>query len=226
VFSRAAVYIPPPRPRLQAIGRKKRPNRHWRARIDTGAHQTGMARTKWRACAHELAPGGDESAADRGSGQGPGMNRPPPTCPPVRPLITLAAASLNTSSRAPTSAFLPTPVQHVCRPPSTPMLNRYYLSIVLSSLRLAASIYLWGTPRGPISLPDRRPPPCQSSSVRDFRPLIPAHGNMRLHGRLDGQSPAVGLQKRHQPRTFPARAASGLPAVLAAGCGGSCGSRG
>ena len=40
------------------------------------------------------------------------------------------------------------------------------------------------------------------SLVRDFRPLIPAHGAGRLHGRLDGQSPAVGLQKRHRPRTF------------------------
>ena len=29
-------------------------------------------------------------------------------------------------------------------------------------------------------------------------------------GRLDGQSPAVGLQKRHQPRTFPSRAATSL----------------
>lgn len=47
------------------------------------------------------------------------------------------------------------------------------------------------------------------SIVRDFRPLIPAHGNRRLHGRLDGQSPAVGLRKRHQSRPFPSRAATG-----------------
>ena len=36
-----------------------------------------------------------------------------------------------------------------------------------------------------------------------FRPRLAAFGDRRLHGRLDGQSPAVGLQKRHQPRTFP-----------------------
>ena len=57
-------------------------------------------------------------------------------------------------------------------------------SIVLSFLFLS-SIYLWGTPRGPIPLPDRSPPPCQPF-IRDFRPLIPALRGRRLHGRLGG----------------------------------------
>ena len=34
-------------------------------------------------------------------------------------------------------------------------------------------------------------------------PRLAAFSARRLHGRLDGQSPAVGLRKRHQPRTFP-----------------------
>jgi hypothetical protein len=41
-----------------------------------------------------------------------------------------------------------------------------------------------GTPRGPISQPNRSQPPCHSASIRDFRPLIPAHGGRRLPGRL------------------------------------------
>ena len=73
------------------------------------------------------------------------------------------------------------PVQHWCRPTSAPVLNRFYLSIVPSSLLLSSSIHLWGTPRGPIPLPDRSLP-----FVRDFRPLIPANGGRLLHGRLDG----------------------------------------
>ena len=40
-------------------------------------------------------------------------------------------------------------------------------------------------------------------SVQRFPDPTAAFGAGRLHGRLDGQSPAVGLQKRHQPRTFP-----------------------
>ena len=48
-----------------------------------------------------------------------------------------AAASLSTSSQQPTSTFLPTPVLHACRPPSTPMLNRFFLlSISLFSFPL------------------------------------------------------------------------------------------
>jgi hypothetical protein len=110
------------------------------------------------------------------------------------------------------------PHQHSCRPTSAPVRNRY---ILLSISFYSRFFYLWGTPRDPISKPDRSPP-----FVRDFGPLIPAHGNRRLHGRLNGQSPAVGLQNCHQPRTFRARAATGLSAVLAVGFGESCGSRG
>jgi hypothetical protein len=72
-------------------------------------------------------------------------------------------------------------VQHSCCPTSTPVLNRFYSSIVLS---LLSSIRIWGTPRGPIQQPDRSPSPCQSASTRDFRPLIPADDPRRLHGRL------------------------------------------
>ena len=89
----------------------------------------------------------------------------------------------------------PDQVQHSRRPTSAPVLNRFNSSI---SSFFSSSIYLWDTPRGPIPQPYRSPP-----LVRDFRPLIPTHGDRRLHGRLDGQSPAVGLHDRHQPRTFP-----------------------
>ena len=115
-----------PPPRLQATGREKKPNRH------TGGHESTLARTNrhWRARidtgAHELTHGGDEPAVDRGSGQGPGVNRPPPTCLRTTP-HPFVPAPLRTSSRAPTSALLPTPVPHVCRPTSTPVLNRFYL---------------------------------------------------------------------------------------------------
>jgi hypothetical protein len=69
-------------------------------------------------------------------------------------------------------------VQHPCRPPSTPVLNRY---ILFSISFFSSSIYLWVTPRGPIPLPDRSSP-----FVRNFRPLIPAHDGRRLPSRLDG----------------------------------------
>jgi len=45
-------------------------------------------------------------------------------------------------------------VQHSCRPTSAPMLNRYILFYISF---FSSSIYLWGTPRGPISLSDRSP---------------------------------------------------------------------
>jgi hypothetical protein len=105
-----------------------------------------------------------------------------------------------TEQLPPTSAPMPTPVQHSCRPTSAPMLNRYILFIVLSLL--LSSIYLRGTPRCPIPLPDRSPPPSQLASVRDFRPLIPAHGDRRLHGRLDGRSPVLALEKPSPAKGF------------------------
>ena len=39
--------------------------------------------------------------------------------------------------------------------------------------------------------------------VRDFRPLIPAHGGRRLHGRLGGWSGIPAAQNLHQPGGFP-----------------------
>lgn len=75
---------------------------------------------------------------------------------------------------------------HQCRPqvqrsrrPTAPELNRFYLSIVLSSPLLPSSNYLLGTPRGPIRQSGR-----SQLFVRDFRPLIPALSGRRLHGRL------------------------------------------
>ena len=110
--------------------------------------------------------------------------------------------------------------QHVCRPPSTPMLNRFYLFYI--SLFSSPLFYLCMgcSSRHPLQH-DRSPsnPPRSSralsgvvvggqrvsksqpslctglsiprarsllSLVRDFRPLIPAHGDRRLHGRLGG----------------------------------------
>ena len=55
------------------------------------------------------------------------------------------------------------------------------------------------------------------SIVQRFPDPRAAFAGRRLPSRLDGQSPAVGLQNRHQPRGFPGRATTGLPAVLAAG---------
>ena len=103
----------------------------------------------------------------------------------------IRVTSLKTGHSSQTSAFLPTPVQHVCRPPSAPMLNRFYLFYISVFSSPLFYLYLGYPSRHPLQ-PDRSPP-----FVRDFRPLIPAHGARRLHGRLDGQSPAVGLQKRH-----------------------------
>ena len=145
---------------------------------------------------------------------------------------------MRTSSRAPTSAFLPTPVQHVCRPPSTPVLNRFFLFYI--SLFSSPLFYLYlGYPSRHPPQPDRSPSSHPRSSQELpgvvgggqrvskslpvplrwptdparplpfltrpalFAPRLSAFGDRRLHGRLDGQSPAVGLQKRHQPRTFP-----------------------
>ena len=50
------------------------------------------------------------------------------------------------------------------------------------------------------SIPHNRFP---FSLVWDFRPLIPAHGDRRLHGRLGGWSGFLSPEKRHQPRGFP-----------------------
>ena len=91
-----------------------------------------------------------------------------------------------------------------------PVLSLLYLF----RLFFSSSIYLWGTPRGPIPLPDSSQPP-----IRDFRPLIPVHGGRRLHGRLGGQSPAYDVQNRHHPRGFPSpcrdqSAGPGLPSNL------------
>ena len=84
------------------------------------------------------------------------------------------------------------------------MLNRFYLFYI--SLFSSPLFYLYlGYPSRHPHQPDRSEPP-----IRDFRTLIPAHSDRRLHGRLDGQSPAYGLQNRHQPRTFPSRAATSL----------------
>ena len=69
-------------------------------------------------------------------------------------------------------------VLHSRRPTSALMRNRFYLFYISF---FSSSIYLWGTPRGPIPQPDRSP-----RFVRDFRLLIPAHGGRRLHDRLDG----------------------------------------
>ena len=68
--------------------------------------------------------------------------------------------------------------QHWCRPTSAPMRTRY---ILFSISFYSPFFYLWGTPRDPVPLPDRSPPP-----IRDFRPLIPAHGGGRLYGRPSG----------------------------------------
>jgi hypothetical protein len=57
-------------------------------------------------------------------------------------------------------------------------------------------------------------------SLATAHPVLPrlaAFADRRLRGRLDGQSPAVGLQNRHQPRTFPSRAATSLSTVSAVG---------
>jgi hypothetical protein len=116
--------------------------------------------------------------------------------PPVAP-VPLAAAPLRTSSRAPTYAPMPTPVQRSRRPTSAPVRNRFNSSI--SSFFSSPLFYRYlGYPSRHPHQPDRSPP-----FVRDFRPRLAAFPARRLHGRLDGQSPAVGLQKRHQPRTIP-----------------------
>ena len=129
----------------------------------------------------------------------------------VRPPIAPAAASLRTSSRAPTSASLPNPVQHVCRPTSAPMLNRFYLFYKFF-LIFFLLLSTYGVPlAAPSRQPDRSP-----RFVRDFRPLIPARASIRLHGRLDGRSGFPAPENRHQPSGFPSHAATGLSAVLAA----------
>ena len=79
------------------------------------------------------------------------------------------------------SAMTGTVFQYSCRPTSAPVLNRFYLSIVLSCPLLSSSIYLWGTTRGPIPHRDRIPP-----FVRNFRLLTPALRVRLFHGRLDG----------------------------------------
>ena len=85
-------------------------------------------------------------------------------------------------------------VQHPCRPTSAPVLNRFYLFYISF---FSSSIYLWGTPRGPVPLFDR-----SLQVVRDFRPLIPSYGGRRLHGHLGGRSGFLSPQKRRQPRGF------------------------
>ena len=61
-----------------------------------------------------------------------------------------------------------------------------------------------GYPSRPRDLTPSKPAPlCQSAPIRDFCPLISALRVRRLHGRLGGWSPPVGLQNRHQPRGFP-----------------------
>ena len=161
------------------IDTRARTNRHRRARIDTGAH--------------ELTHGGDEPAVDRGSGQGPGVNRPPPTCLRTTP-HPFVPAPLRTSSRAPTSALLPTPVQHVCRPPSTPMLNRFYLFYI--SLFSSPLFYLYlGYPSRHPHQPDRSEPP-----IRDFRPPI-----SRLQCWAAPWSPRWLIARRRPPKPSPAK---------------------
>ena len=90
------------------------------------------------------------------------------------------------------------------RPTSAPMLNRYILFYSLFS----SSFFFYlpmGYPSRPHASADRNPP-----LVRDSHLLIPALRGRRLHGRLGGQSPAVGLQNLHQPRTVPSHAATSL----------------
>ena len=86
-------------------------------------------------------------------------------------------------------------VQHPRRPTSAPVRNRY---ILFYSSFSSSFFYLpMGTPRGPVSLPDRSRP-----FVRDFGPLIPALRVRRLHGRLGGQSGFLAPQKYHQPEGY------------------------
>ena len=72
---------------------------------------------------------------------------------------------MKTSSRPPTSAFLPTPVQHVCRPTSTPMLNRFYLLYISLFFSPLSYLYVYGVPLS-ASPPARQkttpPSPCSS----------------------------------------------------------------
>ena len=75
--------------------------------------------------------------------------------PPVAP-VPLAAAPLRASSRAPTSAPMPTPVQHVCRPTSTPMLNRFYLFYISFFSSPLFYLYVGYPSRHPFEL-DRSP---------------------------------------------------------------------
>jgi len=110
-------------------------------------------------------------------------------CPPGSvPEEQQPGTNIDTSAD-PSSARMPTYIDTNAEP----VLSLLYLFIFFSSLLSISGV----TPRGPIPQSDRSPP-----FFRDFRPLIPAHGDRRLHGRLDGQSPAVGLQNLHRPRTF------------------------
>ena len=79
-------------------------------------------------------PHGARNRATRGTKQAasstPGRDAEagPPACSASHTTIhRLCVASLKTGHSSQTSAFLPTQVQHVCRPTSTPMLNRFYL---------------------------------------------------------------------------------------------------
>ena len=104
------------------------------------------------------------------------MNRPPPTChrtTPHRPLGSVPEdqqPGTNVGIPAgPSSARMPT---YIDTNPE-PVLSVLYLLILLSSLRS-----MYGVPLG-TQQPDRSLP-----FVRDFRPLIAALGDRRLHGRF------------------------------------------
>jgi len=152
VFKPHSFYHPPPG--LQAAGRHKRTNREKCAPIDTGAHQ--------------LTHGGDESAADRGSGQGPGVNRPPPRCPRTTPHHPRGSVSQHQPpgtniriSADPSSARMPTSIDTNAEP----VLSLLYLFILFSSL-LSISGAPLPAPHSPIE--DRRPVSRRPSGIFDL----------------------------------------------------------